>query len=149
MSVPLVQRSSGDHVSHGICVLVMSVTTRRHYEGGKTRRSRKATVENDNCFLCENCDFCTRKHRNTGATIGPHTPLVSPNRCPLRRAALALPREHPPPSRLYPPATWPWRAVLSSVGVRATCMGDVQISYTTSIGLRAPSRAGLARSFPV
>src|SRR5215813_10623477 len=81
---------------------------------------------------CETCNLCTHRSRNTGTGRGPHTPLVPPSRCPFRRAALALPREHPPPSRLYPPATWPWRVVLASVGVRAQFMGEVQISYTTS-----------------
>ena len=51
MSVPLVQRSSGDQVSHGTRVLVMSVTTSRHHEGGKTIRSRKATAENDSAKI--------------------------------------------------------------------------------------------------
>jgi hypothetical protein len=97
---------------------------------------------------CDTCDFCTRKHSHTGATIALHTPLVPSNRCPCRLAALALPREYPPPSRLYPPATWPWRAVLFSVGVRAPFTGDVPISCTASLGLRPPSRAERARSFP-
>src|SRR5215510_8005658 len=101
-------------------------------------------MESARSLSYETRDFCTRRHNNTGAAIGPHTPLVPPKRCPFRRAALALPREHPSPSRLYPPATWPWRTVPSSVGVRAPFMGDVQISYMTSIGFMPPSRAGLA-----
>jgi hypothetical protein len=51
MSVPLVKRSSGDEVSHCKLVLVMSVTTRRHQEGGNTIRSRKATAENDSAKI--------------------------------------------------------------------------------------------------